>query len=33
VPEVDWVEEEEGYSSVKVREPDGYVIECFWDIQ
>ena len=32
VPEVDWVEEE-GYSSLKVRDPDGYVVECSWDIQ
>ena len=32
VPEVDWVEEQ-GYSSVKVRDPDGYVVELSWDIQ
>jgi catechol 2,3-dioxygenase-like lactoylglutathione lyase family enzyme len=32
VPEVEWVEEP-GYSSVKVRDPDGYVIELSWDIQ
>jgi catechol 2,3-dioxygenase-like lactoylglutathione lyase family enzyme len=32
VPEVDWVEEE-GYTSVKIRDPDGYVVELAWDIQ
>jgi catechol 2,3-dioxygenase-like lactoylglutathione lyase family enzyme len=32
VGEVDWVEEQ-GYSSVKVRDPDGYVVELSWDIQ
>jgi len=32
VPEVEWVEEP-GYSSVKVRDPDGYVVELAWDIQ
>lgn len=32
VPEVDWAEED-GYTSVKVRDPDGYVVELSWDIQ
>jgi catechol 2,3-dioxygenase-like lactoylglutathione lyase family enzyme len=32
VREVDSVEEQ-GYSSVKVRDPDGYVVELSWDIQ
>ena len=30
VPEVSW-EEEPGYVSVKVRDPDGYVVELAWD--
>ncbi|HEY7439398.1 MAG TPA: VOC family protein [Acidimicrobiia bacterium] len=32
VPEVDWTEEP-GYCSVKVRDPDGYVVELAWDVQ
>jgi catechol 2,3-dioxygenase-like lactoylglutathione lyase family enzyme len=32
VPELEWVEEP-GYSSVKVADPDGYVVELAWDIQ
>jgi catechol 2,3-dioxygenase-like lactoylglutathione lyase family enzyme len=32
VREVDWVEEP-GYTSVKVRDPDGYVVELSWDVQ
>jgi catechol 2,3-dioxygenase-like lactoylglutathione lyase family enzyme len=32
VPEVEFVEEP-GYSSVKVSDPDGYVVELAWDIQ
>ena len=32
VPEVEWTEEP-GYTSVKVRDPDGYIVELSWDIQ
>ena len=32
IPEVEWVEED-GYTSLKVRDPDGYVVEFSWDIQ
>jgi hypothetical protein len=32
VPEVEWTEES-GYCSVKVRDPDGYVVELAWDVQ
>jgi catechol 2,3-dioxygenase-like lactoylglutathione lyase family enzyme len=30
VPEVEWCDED-GYVSVKVRDPDGYVVEIAWD--
>lgn len=30
VRELDWVQEE-GYRSVKVADPDGYVVEVFWE--
>lgn len=30
--EVEWWEEE-GYTSVKVADPDGYVVEVSWDVQ
>jgi catechol 2,3-dioxygenase-like lactoylglutathione lyase family enzyme len=32
VPEVEWTEEP-GYTSMKIRDPDGYVVELSWDIQ
>jgi len=32
VPEVEWAEEE-GYASLKVRDPDGYIVELSWDVQ
>ena len=32
IPEVEWVEED-GYTSLKVQDPDGYVVELSWDIQ
>jgi catechol 2,3-dioxygenase-like lactoylglutathione lyase family enzyme len=32
VPEIEWTEED-GYTSVKVRDPDGYIVELAWDIQ
>jgi catechol 2,3-dioxygenase-like lactoylglutathione lyase family enzyme len=30
IPEVEWCDED-GYVSVKVRDPDGYVVEVAWD--
>ena len=30
--EVEWWEEE-GYTSVKVADPDGYIVEVSWDVQ
>jgi catechol 2,3-dioxygenase-like lactoylglutathione lyase family enzyme len=32
IEEVEWVEED-GYTSLKVRDLDGYVVELSWDIQ
>ena len=32
IEEVEWVEED-GYTSLKVLDPDGYIVELSWDIQ